>query len=132
MEKRYTAKVPASLTQRLYEAGMPLKVNSELEPDQFTGKVKKKTIVEPPSYGKTLDWLASKSLSINVYPFHCVLHKRESEESTTEYDIRIYNEGTFESEHPDPMNNPFKTWQEAAIYGIESALEMLDNETKED
>ena len=132
MEKRYTAKVPASLTQRLYEAGMPLKVNSELEPDQFTGKVKKKTIIEPPSYGKALDWLASKSLNINVYPFHCVLHKRESEESTTEYDIRIYNEGTFESEHPDPMNNPFKTWHEAADYGIDKALEMLDNEAKED
>ena len=124
MEKRYTAKVPASLAKRLYEVGMPLKVNSELEPDQFTGKVKKKTIVEPPSYGKTLDWLASKSLSINVYSFPCV-HKGEAEEFTTEYDVRIYDEHTLESEHPDPMHDSFKTWHEAADYGIDKALEML-------
>lgn len=131
MEKRYTAKVPASLAKRLYEAGMPLKVNSELEPDQFTGKVKKATIIEPPSYAKTLDWLASKSLSINVYSFPCV-HKWETEEFTTEYDVRIYNEDTLESEHPDPTHDPFLTWQNAADYGIEKALEMLDNEAKED
>lgn len=125
MEKRYTAKVPASLTQRLYEAGMPLKVNTDYEVNKFTNKVDKKLDIEPPSYAKTLDWLASKSLSINIYPFPCVLHIMGSEKSTTEYDIRIYNEDTLESKHPDPKYCSFPTWQEAADYGIEKAIEML-------
>ena len=126
MEKRYTAKVPASLAQRLYEAGMPLKVNSELEPDQFTGKVKKKTIVEPPSYGKTLDWLASKNIIVHVYSFPC----RRGEDVTTEFNITIHSEKTH-NVNPSPMCD-FLSWREAADYGIDKALEMLDNEAKED
>lgn len=68
MEKRYTAKVPASLTQRLYDAGMPLKVTTEMEPDPYTGKVKKIVNVEPPSYAKTLDWLMNCGVEIIVPP----------------------------------------------------------------
>jgi hypothetical protein len=124
MEKRYTAKVPASLAKRLYEVGMPLKVNSELEPDQFTGKVKKTTIIEPPSYAKTLDWLASKGFIVVVYPIHC-LYCGAEERWATEFDIRVHNEHTHESECPDPMHDSFKTWHEAADYGIEKAIEML-------
>lgn len=126
MEKRYTAKVPASLAQRLYEAGMLLRVNSELEPDQFTGKVKKKTIIEPPSYAKTLDWLASKNLIVHVYSFPCW----RGEDVTTEFNITIHGEKTHNVD-PSPMFD-FLSWQDAADYGIEKALEMLDNETKED
>ena len=125
MEKRYTAKVPASLTQRLYDIGMPIKVNTEYEVNKFTNKVDKKLDIEPPSYAKTLDWLASKSLSINIYPFPCVLHKRKTEESTTEYEIRIYNEDTLESEHLERKYCFFPTWHEAADYGIEKAIELL-------
>lgn len=131
MEKRYTAKVPASLAQRLYEAGMPLKVNSELEPDQFTGKVKKTTIIEPPSYAKTLDWLASKALIVHVYSFPC-WQNRANGYCTTEFDFTIHDEKAHEIVQPDPVGGSFKTWHEAAVFGIESALEMLDNEAKED
>lgn len=131
MEKRYTAKVPASIAQRLYEAGMPLKVTTEMEPDPYTGKVKKIVNIEPPSYAKTLDWLASKSLSIIVYSFpYC--HCGENEYCTTEFDVTIHDEIAREIASPDPMHNSFKTWHEAADYGIDKALEMLDNEAKED
>lgn len=131
MEKRYTAKVPTSLAQRLYEAGMPLKVTTEMEPDPYTGKVKKIVNIEPPSYGKTLDWLASKNLIVHVYSFPC-WHRGENEYCTTEFDVTIHDEIAHEVASPDPMGSSYKTWQEAAYYGIESALEMLDNETKED
>lgn len=131
MEKRYTAKVPASLTKRLYETGMTLKVNSELEPDQFTGKVKKKTIIEPPSYAKTLDWLASKNLIVHVYSFPC-WQNRANRYCTTEFDVTIHDEIAHEVASPDPMGSSYKTWHEAAVYGIEKAIEMLNNETKTD
>ena len=131
MEKRYTAKVPASLAQQLYEAGMPLKVTTEMEPDQYTGKVKKIVNVEPPSYAKTLDWLASKNLIVHVYSFPC-WHRGANEHCTTEFDITIHDEKKHEV-LPPSMNVSFKTWQEAADYGIEKVLEILaDNETKED
>ena len=126
MEKRYTAKVPASLAKRLYEVGMPLRVNSELEPDQFTGKVKKTTIIEPPSYAKTLDWLASKGFIVTVYQTSFLYKVAENSwDYDTEFDIRIYDEHIHESECPDPMHDSFKTWHEAADYGIEKAIEML-------
>lgn len=132
MEKRYTAKVPESLAQRLYEAGMPLKVTTEMEPDPYTGKVKKMVNIEPPSYAKTLDWLASKNLIVHIYSFPC-WHRGENEHCTTEFDVTVHDEITREIASPDSMHNSFKTWQEAAVFGIENALEMLtDNETKED
>lgn len=127
MEKRYTAKVPASLAKRLYEAGMPLKVTTEMEPDPYTGKVKKIVNVEPPSYAKTLDWLASKNIIIHVYSFPCW----RGEYVTTKFNIIIYSEKTH-NVNPSPTYDYF-SWHEAADYGIEKALEMLtDNETKED
>ena len=121
MEKRYTAKVPASLAKRLYEVGMPLRVNSELEPDQFTGKVKKTTIIEPPSYAKTLDWLASKGIFVSVYPYPVF----DGKDTFSEWDARILKEGDSDSYYPDPMHNSFNTWHEAADYGTEKALELL-------
>lgn len=126
MEKRYTAKVPASLTQRLYDIGMPIKVNTEYEVNKFTNKVDKKLDIEPPSYAKTLDWLASKNLIIHVYSFPCW----RGEDVTTEFNITIHSEKTH-NVNPSPMYD-FLTWQEAADYGIEKALELLTNETKTD
>lgn len=123
MEKRYTAKVPASLTQRLYEAGMPLKVNTDYEVNKFTNKVDKKLDIEPPSYAKTLDWLASKNLIVHVYSFPC-WNRGENEYCTTEFDMTIHDEKKHEV-LPSSMNVSFKTWQEAADYGIEKAIEML-------
>ena len=119
MEKRYTAKVPASLTQRLYEAGMPLKVNTDYEVNKFTNKVDKKLDIEPPSYAKTLDWLASKNLIVHVYSFPCW----RGEYVTTKFNITIYNEKTHNA-NPSPTYD-YLTWQEAADYGIEKAIEML-------
>lgn len=124
MEKRYTAKVPASLTQRLYDIGMPIKVNTEYEVNKFTNKVDKKLDIEPPSYAKTLDWLASKNLIVHVYSFPC-WHRGENESCTTEFNVTIHNEIAREIASPDPMHNSFKTWHEAADYGIEKAIEML-------
>ena len=126
MEKRYTAKVPASLTQRLYEVGMPLKVNTDYEVNKFTNKVDKKIDIEPPSYAKTFDWLASKGFIVTVYQTSFLYKVAENSwDYDTEFDIRIYNEHTHESECPDPMHDSFKTWHEAADYGIEKAIEML-------
>lgn len=121
MEKRYTAKVPASLTQRLYEAGMPLKVNTEYEVNKFTNKVDKKLDIEPPSYAKTLDWLASNGIFVSVYPYPVF----DGKDTFSEWDARILKEGDSDSYYPDPMHNSFKTWHEAADYGIEKAIEML-------
>lgn len=126
MEKRYTAKVPASLTQRLYEVGMPLKVNTDYEVNKFTNKVDKKLDIEPPSYAKTFDWLASKGFIVTVYQTSFLYKVAENSwDYDTEFDIRIYDEHIHESECPDPMHNSFKTWHEAADYGIEKAIEML-------
>ena len=122
MEKRYTAKVPASLTQRLYEAGMPLKVNTDYEVNKFTNKVDKKLDIEPPSYAKTLDWLASKNLIVHVYSFPCW---HIGGDCTTEFDITIHNEIAHDIVAPDSIQETFKTWQEAADYGIEKAIEIL-------
>lgn len=121
MEKRYTAKVNASLTQRLYEAGMPLKVNTDYEVNKFTNKVDKKLDIEPPSYAKTLDWLASKNLIVHVYsyPFW------SGGNYTTEFDVTIHDEIAHEVTSPEPMPNSFETWHEAADYGIEKAIELL-------
>ena len=121
MEKRYTAKVPAFLTQQLYEAGMPLKVNTEYEVNKFTNKVDKKLDIEPPSYAKTLDWLASKNLIVHVYSYPCW----RDEDCSTEFDVTIHDEVAHEVELLDPMGSSYKTWQEAADYGIEKAIEML-------
>lgn len=108
-----------------------MKVTTEMEPDPYTGKVKKMVNIEPPSYGKTLDWLASKNLIVHVYSYPR-WNRGENEYCTTEFDITIHDEEKHEV-LPSSMNVSFKTWQEAANYGIESALEMLtDNETKED
>ena len=123
MEKRYTAKVPASLAKRLYEAGMPLKVNTEYEVNKFTNKVDKKLDIEPPSYAKTLDWLASKNLIIHVYSFPCW---HVGGNCTTEFDVTIHNEVEREVASPDSMNDSFVKWDIAADYGIEKALEMLN------
>lgn len=123
MEKRYTAKVPASLAKRLYEAGMPLKVNTDYEVNKFTNKVDKKLDIEPPSYAKTLDWLASKNLIVHVYSFPC-WHRGANEHCTTEFDVTIHDEKKHEV-LPPSMNVSFKTWQEAADYGIDKALELL-------
>lgn len=126
MEKRYTAKVPASLTQRLYDIGMPIKVNTEYEVNKFTNKVDKKLDIEPPSYAKTLDWLASKGFIVTVYPTSSLYKVAEdSWDYDTEFDIRIFDEHIHESECPDPMHDSFKTWHEAADYGIEKAIELL-------
>lgn len=124
MEKRYTAKVPASLTQRLYEAGMPLKVNTDYEVNKFTNKVDKKLDIEPPSYAKTLDWLASKGFIISVYPFSRWNHGVQ-DFCSPNYDVRIYHEKTREEIFPPLMDDIFYSWQEAAVYGIEKAIEML-------
>lgn len=121
MEKRYTAKVPASLAQRLYEAGMPLKVNTEYEVNKFTNKVDKKLDIEPPSYAKTMDWFASNGIFVSVYPYPVF----DGKDTISEWDARILKEGDSDSYYPDPMHNSFKTWHEAADYGIEKAIEML-------
>lgn len=126
MEKRYTAKVPASLTQRLYEMGMPIKVNTEYEVNKFTNKVDKKLDIEPPSYAKTLDWLASNGIFVSVYPYPVF----DGKDTFSEWDARILKEGDSDSYYPDPMHNSFNTWHEAAVYGIEKAIEMLNNETE--
>lgn len=131
MEKRYTAKVSASLAQRLYEAGMPLRVNTEYEVNKFTNKVDKKLDIEPPSYAKTLDWLASKNMIVHVYSFPC-WHRGESEHCTTEFDVTIHDEVAHEVESLDPMGNSYKTWHGAAVDGIEKALELLTDETETD
>ena len=126
MEKRYTAKVPASLAKRLYEAGMPLKVNTDYEVNKFTNKVDKKLDIEPPSYAKTLDWLASNGIFVSVYPYPVF----DGKDTFSEWDARILKEGDSDSYYPDPMHNSFNTWHEAAVYGIEKAIEMLNNETE--
>lgn len=128
MEKRYTAKVPASLTQRLYETGMPLKVNTDYEVNKFTNKVDKKLDIEPPSYAKTLDWLASNGIFVSVYPYPVF----DGKDTFSEWDARILKEGDSDSYYPDPMHESVSTWHEAADYGIEKALELLTNETKTD
>lgn len=128
MEKRYTAKVNASLTQRLYEIGMPLKVNTEYEVNKFTNKVDKKLDIEPPSYAKTLDWLASNGIFVSVYPYPVF----DGKDTFSEWDARILKEGDSDSYYPDPMHNSFNTWHEAAVYGIEKAIEILNNETETD
>lgn len=121
MEKRYTAKVPASLAKRLYEVGVPLKVNTEYEVNKFTNKVDKKLDIEPPSYAKTLDWLASNGIFVSVYPYPVF----DGKDTFSEWDARILKEGDSDSYYPDPMHNSFNTWHEAAVYGIEKALELL-------
>ena len=121
MEKRYTAKVPASLAKRLYEVGMPLKVNTDYEVNKFTNKVDKKLDIEPPSYAKTLDWLASNGIFVSVYPYPVF----DGKDTFSEWDARILKEGDSDSYYPDPMHDSFKTWHEAADYGIEKAIEML-------
>lgn len=128
MEKRYTAKVPASIAQRLYEAGMPLKVNTEYEVNKFTNKVDKKLDIEPPSYAKTLDWFASKGIFASVYPYPVF----DGKDTFSEWDARILKEGDSDSYYPDPMHEPVSTWQEAAEYGINKALELLTDGTKTD
>ena len=124
MEKRYTAKVPASLTQRLYEVGMPLKVNTDYEVNKFTNKVDKKLDIEPPSYAKTLDWFASKNLIVNIYSFSC-WHNVADRYCTTEFNVTIHDEIAHKVVPPDPMEISFKTWQEASDYGIEKAIDLL-------
>lgn len=124
MEKRYTAKVPASLTQRLYEAGMPLKVNTDYEVNRYTNKVDKKLDIEPPSYAKTLDWFASKGIIISVYPFSR-WHHGEQDFCSPNYDVRIYYENTNEEIFPPLTDDIFYSWHEAADYGIEKAIELL-------
>ena len=131
MEKRYTAKVPASLAKRLYEAGMPLKVNTDYEVNKFTNKVDKKLDIEPPSYAKTLDWLASKNLIVHVYSFPC-WQNGANRYCITEFDVTIHDEIAHEVASPDPMGSSYKTWHEAAVYGIEKAIELLTDETKTD
>lgn len=132
MEKRYTAKVPESLAKRLYEAGMPLNVTTEMEPDPYTGKVKKIVNIEPPSYAKTLDWLASKNLIVHVYSYPC-WHRGANEYCTTEFDVTIHDEVAHEVTSIDPMGPSYRNWYGAAFDGIEKALEMLaNNEAKED
>lgn len=121
MEKRYTAKVPASLAKRLYEGGMPLKVNTDYEVNKFTNKVDKKLDIEPPSYAKTLDWLASNGIFVSVYPYPVF----DGKDTFSEWDARILKEGDSDSYYPDPMHNSFNTWHEAAVYGIEKAIELL-------
>lgn len=109
---------------------MPLKVNTDYEVNKFTNKVDKKLDIEPPSYAKTLDWLASKNLIVHVYSYPC-WHRGENEYCTTEFDVTIHDEKKHEV-LPPSMNVSFKTWQEAADYGIDKTLELLNDETKTD
>lgn len=125
MEKRYTAKVPMTLMKALHKLGMPYKVNTELEPDPFTGKIKKKKVLEPRTYGYVLDWLASKNLIVHIYSFPC-WHRGADEHCTTEFDVTIHDEIAHEVASPDPMGSSFVKWDIAADYGIDKALEMME------
>ena len=101
-------------------------MNTDYEVNKFTNKVDKKLDIEPPSYAKTLDWLASKGFIVTVYQTSFLYKVAENSwDYDTEFDIRIYDEHIHESECPDPMHDSFKTWHEAADYGIEKAIELL-------
>lgn len=127
MEKRYTSKVSRELTNRLYKAGMPLKVNVNYDVNKYTNMIERKLDIEPPSYAKTLDWLASKNLIVHVYSFPC-WHNGANRCCTTEFDVTIHDEIAHEVASPDPMGSSYKTWHEAAHYGIEQALDKLSDE----
>lgn len=127
MEKRYTSKVGKELTERLYKAGMPLKVNVNYDLNKYTNMIERKLDIEPPSYAKTIDWFASVGLWIQIYSFPC-WHRGENEYCTTEFDVTIHDEKTHEVTHPDPTMNSFESWKEAADYGINNALEVYETE----
>ena len=124
MEKRYTDKVSRKLTERLYKAGMQLKVNVDYDLNKYTNMIERKLDIEPPSYAKTIDWFMSVGLLIHIYSFPCW----RGEECSTEFDVTIHDEKTHEVAHPDPTKDSFKTWQEAADYGINNALEVYEAE----
>ena len=128
MEKRYTSKVGRELTERLYKAGMQLRVNTNFEINKFTNMVEKKLDIEPPSYAKTLDWLASKGMTVHVYSYPC-WHNGANRYCTTEYDINIHDENAHVVITTDPNKDfEFHTWHEAADYGIHHALTFLEHE----
>lgn len=126
MEKLYTSKVGKELTERLYKAGMPLKVNVDYDLNKYTNMIERKLDIEPPSYAKTIDWFMSIGLMIHIYSFPC-WHRGENEYCSTEFDITIHDEKKHEV-MPPSKDASFQTWHEAANYGIENALEVYETE----
>jgi ATP-dependent exoDNAse (exonuclease V) beta subunit len=64
---------------------------------------------------------ASNGIFVSVYPYPVF----DGKDTFSEWDARILKEGDSDSYYPDPMHNSFNTWHEAAVYGIEKAIEML-------
>lgn len=102
MEKRYTSKVSRELTNRLYKAGMQLKVNVNYDLNKYTNMIERKLDIEPPSYAKLFDWLADKGawLIIERHPSsgkYCPVHMDEViwfdtfQEAADEYVNRLLN-----------------------------------------
>ena len=123
MEKRYTDKVSRELTNRLYKAGMQLKVNVNYDLNKYTNMIERKLDIEPPSYAKTIDWFMSVGLLIHIYSFPCW----RGEECSTEFDVTIHD-GKKHEVMPHSKDASYKTWHEAADYGINKALEVYETE----
>ena len=109
MEKLYTSKVCRELTERLYKAGMPLRVNVDYDLNKYTNMIERKVDIDPPSYAKLLDWLSEKGvwLIVEKHPSsgkYCPVHMDEIiwfdtfQEAVEEYVNRLLNRWENETE----------------------------------
>lgn len=106
MEKRYTLRVSSDMAKELYDIGAPLRVKAECELNPFSGRVERKTDIDPPTYAYVFDWLSSNYLDVCVGPGFAVMVY------DTDNDAVVY---TGEADG----------WREAADLGIGKAMEAL-------